>query len=198
MVADRELIVFRAREQSYPNLYAAPGTRKPINDRNLYGHEMDCADVFVALKRIYGTRLVRWERDMDKYRKREFSKFGVRPDRIFEIEDNNQVFFLEVDRGTEDLDIIIEKLEGYTALSNHYHTQPLTVLFTAQAYRYYNNDQDRLDDLVDCFKKASRGNQFIGAIHDHFVEDPTAAVWQSPLGSTLSIDMLNGHAKRYS
>jgi hypothetical protein len=193
MVRDKELIVFKhEREQSLPNLYALPGTRKPVNANHLYGHEMDCADVFVSLKRAFGEQLVRWQRRWDdEERKAIGERFGVWPDRIFELENSEQVFFLEVDRGTEELDKQIwPKLQDYAKLSTATPGQKFTVLFTAQGYRYHNSHQARVNELLPMLAKAKRGNQFVVCVHDDFVADPKSSCLVSPLAPDSKTHLL--------
>lgn len=189
MVESGELRRYRSQEKSNPNLYSLPGVKKPINDNHLYGHEMDCADVFVSLKQSLALRLIRWERytDLEKDMKQHYHKYGVRPDRIFEIDDVDQVFYLEVDRGTEDLEKqIIPKLESYIRFSDA-HQQGITVLFTAQGYRYHKEDEHRANELYSAISRYRRGNQFLITLHRKMVESPLEAIFNSPMQHQVSI-----------
>lgn len=191
MVRDKNILVFRTREQSFPNLYALPGTRKPVNDRNLYGHEMDAADCLVALKRAAGPGLVRWQRQWDPDERKFFGdRFGVWPDRVFELEQSEQVFYLEVDRGTEDLDKQIwPKVQDYIKLSTQYPKERFTVIFTAQGYRYHADDLARASELLGLMAKAKRGNQFLVTSHEEFLADPLGPVMSSPLDPTNKLTL---------
>jgi hypothetical protein len=186
-----ELRRFPPPEQSYPNLYALPGTRERLDRHRLYGHEMDCADAFVALKLAAGPRLVRWQRynDLEADLKRVYDKFRVKPDRIFELEGVNQVFHLEVDRGTEEnLDRQVKpKIDNYIRLSEAHPGQGLTVVFTAQAYRYDKEDEERAREIYDLLARYRRHNQFLVAIHDTFIARPLEAVFNSPFKHGVSI-----------
>lgn len=191
MVRDKELLVFRSREKSNPNLYALPGTKKPINDNNLYGHEMDCADVFVALQKILKHKLFRWQKHWDKEERKFFGeKYGVWPDRVFEIDDNKQVFFLEVDRGTEDpYKQVWPKVQAYKKLTlQGIPGQAFTVLFTVQGYRYHDSANARLEELLPVLAKAQHSTQFLAALHEDFLANPLGDVFHSPESTTpLSI-----------
>ena len=179
MVRDKELIVFKPKNdqpQSTPNLYALPGTKKPINDNALYGHEMDCADCFVALRRTYGEKLVRWQRHWNEVEREVFGeKYGIWPDRVFELEHSDEVYFLEVDRGTEDLRKQIQpKIEDYFKLWQAYKDkQSFTIIFTAQGYRYHEDDNARRDELNGFIGRLT-SCPFIVATQSEFTKNPNA------------------------
>ena len=142
MVDSKQLVVYQNRGDdttpSLPNLYALKGTRKPINDRHLFGHDMDVVDCFVALRRAFGGRLERWERRWDKEQRAYFGdKWKLWPDAVFELADNETVYFLEVDRGSEEADQIEDKLARYVAFSKAHpmRTQSSTVVVDMPRFR---------------------------------------------------------------
>ena len=191
MVDSGQLVVFRNRGDdttpSLPNLYALKGTRKAINDRALYGHEMDAVDCFVALRKAFGERLVRWERRWDRDDWETFAKkWGLLPDATFELDGDDRVWFLEVDRGTEEPDQLLDKLGRYVRFSNAHPGERFHVLFTAQAYRYDREDMDRVKRLLCVFAGLKRGNQFAAATQEAFLADPDGAVLNSPLGCSFT------------
>lgn len=195
-----DLIKFRPIEKSQCTLFALPGTRKPIDDKHLYGHEMDAADCFVALERTFGERLVRWQRHWDNTEEivagkteRQFfgETLGVWPDRVFEIEDSDAVFYLEVDRGTEDLrKQIWEKLECYRDLSQAAKGSTFHVLFTVQGYRYDKEDMERLNRLLPLFREMQCGNMFVAALHGDFLADPAGDIFHTPLDPAKRLSFL--------
>lgn len=153
---------------------------------------MDCADCFVALKKTLRERLTRWERhtDLPQEMKAHYHRYRVKPDRIFEIDEINQVFFLEHDNGTEEnLDEEIRpKLENFIRFSDDHKGQGLITLFTVKGYRY-RTAEERKDELLNLFAEYKRGNQFLAVLHSDFCADPLAPV-QTPT-STISLSSLN-------
>jgi hypothetical protein len=175
-----------------PNLYALPSTRKPpINDDRLYGHEADCADCFVELKHRLQERLVAWYKpSLDRKWQTDYARpFGVRPDRIFEIDDVPIVFALEVDRGSEE-DVwrqIWPKLQNYLRLSQAVRPNRLAVVFTTQAYRYDKESRERLEKILPTFHRARAGRMFLITTHEQFLADPLGPIFETDAEQNLSI-----------
>lgn len=176
-----------ARKQEDPNWYSLPGAVRPFNDQNR-DHEIDCADMFVALKKT--GKLDHWQKYWSKDEHALFLKrFHVEYDRRFELEDCEQVFFLEVDRGSESPDQIKKKIQDYTRMSVAYPQERFTVLFTVQGYIRDNNDDIlRFNKLMPILANAKRGNQFLMAIHSEAVSDPLGNIWHSPWTEGNSLD----------
>jgi hypothetical protein len=190
MVRDNEIRCHPApRQQLLKNLYSLPGVKKPVNDQHLYGHEMDCADLFVALQKT--GHLARWERRWDEdQRKALGDRFNVWPDRIFELDDTDDVYFLEVDRGTEEIDKQIKtKLEAYMRMGNALPGQSFRILFTAQGYRYHASDHARLQELLGHLDKLRRGNQILVGVHSEVLKDPLGNVWVSPVDPSKKLSL---------
>jgi hypothetical protein len=193
MVADGELMRFLPPDETLPNLYALPGTRERINKYLLYGHEMDCADAFTALKLNCGPRLVRWQRYQDLHPdlRRAYDRYKVKPDRIFELDDIEQVFHIEEDRGTEDLNKqVAPKIENYIRMSDAHPGQGFVVLFLAQGYRYHAEDQERANELYQLVSRYNRGKQFLVALHSAFTAAPVGPIFNCPAQHNLSIESL--------
>lgn len=172
-----------------PNLYYLPGTRIPIDDKKLYGHELDIADCFVALRQRFGEQLTRWQLKWDKGEEYNYlgERWKVFPDAVFELEDHDAVFFLEVDRGTMEWEQIADKLSRYARFSNAHPESRFHVLFTAQGYRHDKEDRERLERLLPMLEVHKRGNQFVAACHDEFLADPTAAIFHSPVDTAFEL-----------
>lgn len=174
-----------------PNLYCLPGTRRPMGDTQYVGHEWDAANCFVALRRALGDRLTRWSKpELDPDWSTDIAKqFEVRPDRVFEIEGVDQVFMLEVDRGSEESvwKKPWRKFEGYMAMSRALKGQRFTVLWTCQAYRYDKADQDRVADLLPLVEKARAGRMFMMTTQSDFWDDPTGAIFQTDREKGISL-----------
>lgn len=180
-----------ATDTSKANLYARIGTRKPINDAHLYGHEMDAADCFVAVKKALGLDLAAWYKpSLDKKWQTEIARpFGVRPDRVLEIENKPIIFAVEVDRGSEE-DVwrqVWPKLENYVRLSRASRGQRMHVLFTTQAYRYDREARERLEKLLPLFARAKAGRQFLITTHDDFLANPLGSIFETDTEKGISI-----------
>jgi len=188
MVRDRELAKHPGPKTQDPTLFSLPGKRRPINDWNR-SHELDCADVFVALQRT--GRLSHWQKYWsDEEYHLYLKRFGVEFDRRFELDGSDQVFFLEVDRGTEDIATIRKKIQCYVRLSQAYPDERFTVLFTVQGYRYHYDDLSRQNELLPVLAEAKRSNQLLVAVQTDVVEDPLGPIWTTPLDPTGKIDLL--------
>jgi hypothetical protein len=170
------------RDTSKDNLYSLPGARKPINDERLYGHEMDCADCFVALRKSFGEALEKWTiPSLDEAWQKAARQYDVRPDRVFELERNENLFCLEVDRGSEDeWKQVWPKLQAYkkfqTTVSRRYR---LVVLFLCRGYRYDQEDEDRVEKLLPLFQKMSCGTLFSATTLDDFLANPKLASFRT-------------------
>lgn len=180
-------------DRSKPNLYCLPGTKKPIDDSQYYGHEWDCANVFVALRRSLGSRLVRWTKpSLDGDWQRDIAaKFKARPDRVFEVEDlPQQVFCVEVDRGTEEnvTKEVWPKFEAYMKLAAALGKgERIHVLFTCQKYRYEKEDRERLCKLLPLLERAKAGRMFLLTTQAQFWEDPLGPIFETDRERGLSI-----------
>lgn len=185
-----------AGDAALPNIYSLKGRRKPINDKHLYGHEMDCADCFIQARTAAGEKLVRWERyvDLNKPLKDVYRKYKYRPDRIFEHEDIDEVFHLEHDTGSEeDLEkYIAAKCEAFIRLSDTYSDQNMMMLFTCKKYRYDQDDNDRANKVWSVVSRYKRGNQILIARHARFLtEDPFAdPIWVNAKGQHVALNAL--------
>jgi hypothetical protein len=106
-----------------PLFFQLPDVKAP--SVHSYQHEHACAEIYVS----YATtgKLQYWNYGFDE----EMKDLGLKPDRTSII--NGQIVFWEVDRGTETLPVIQNKLERYIKLSRNH--QPFLVVFTASARR---------------------------------------------------------------
>lgn len=166
--------VLKNHEPDYrgnPDLWSLPGRKQPINWYSRK-HEIDAADLFVALART--GKLQHWDvgwADTESH----FAQHRVNYDRRAEIEGVRHVVFFEVDRGTEDLDTIRRKVDKYIGLQTAYPDEHFMVLFTVQGYRW-TDARSRCDDINKVLHSVKRGNQFLTTPHIAFIADPLGEV----------------------
>lgn len=160
------------------DIWTLPNTKVPRNWFNRE-HELDCADVFVAL---YKTGIVdNWDSHWtDDETKQIAEKYGVYYDRRIVLEGFDKVIFLEVDRGTEEIDVIANKVKKYIKLHAAFPREKFVVLFTVQGYKG-EEVKARVQKMI---KGAIHGHQqndlFLLTPHEPFLEDPLGAVCISP------------------
>lgn len=184
MKKDGMIVQHKPDNRIEPDLWSLKGARQPSNWYNR-DHEIDCADLFISYKNT--NQLAYWASRWEPEELHPFGEtFSVYFDRRMELEDVDQVFFFEVDRGTEDLDTVKRKVEKYVALSNHLVGQGMTILFTVQGYRW-TTSQTRLSRILSILRDARRGNQFLIAPHEEVLANPLGKVWISPVDGETKI-----------
>lgn len=108
----------------------------------------------------------------------------------------NTIFYWEVDRGTEEMEILYDKVDKYIAFSNKYFTDKFHVIFTLQYFRFGEEQSDtqrlkklkeRSNLLLDYLATKHRGNQFLVAWHDQVIATPYGAVFVSPLAPATPV-----------
>src|ERR1019366_5538265 len=108
-------------------LFCLPEVDIPTNFYNRQ-HEIDCGDLFVA---YFNTgKLQYWDALWQEDEKGIKDNYRVWYDRRFQLDD--KLFFLEVDRGTEDLDAFETKIKKYLKLAQDHQGVNWYVLITVQ------------------------------------------------------------------
>jgi hypothetical protein len=164
-----------------PDLWSLPGRRQPFNWYSRQ-HEIDCAELFVSFikTKCIDHWDVGWQND-----EQVFKKFKVNYDRRVEIAGISNVIFIEVDRGTEDMEKLRRKIEKYIRLSDSTN-QGMNVVFTLQDYRWANM-QSRADHLIRVLQGFKRGNQFVATPYAALLADPLSDCLVSPVDPSVSL-----------
>lgn len=136
-------------------------------------------DCYVALQ---NTGLLTGYRSMwSKEERTDFaSRHGVYFDSHFDLKDQPNTFFLEVDMGTEywenELDL---KVQDYSGLMLSMPKQPMYALFVTQV-RENGEISNRLKSFGKCFTAHGRKQNFLVTSTDLFLENPLGEIWASP------------------
>lgn len=178
MFADKLVAKHEIRIPGAVAVWALPKRTPP---RNWYNreHELDCADAFVALAKT--GKVLHWDSKWTDEEYEDFAqKTGVNYDRRFELEGSDRIFFLEVDRGSEDLATLAEKVRRYVKLANRFPNQPITVLFTMQRYMRQDLKLRTENFIKHGIHPVKRNDLFFVVPHDLFLIDPLAPVCITP------------------
>jgi hypothetical protein len=149
--------------------------RKRVN-RFTYKHTNDCADIYLSL--LFTSEDFEWSF--------EGNEGDIRFDRrlIF----NGKTFYFEIERGTQGIEIITEKVRRYCQLPNSPH-----VVFTVQDYEdthRFKSAKDQGQKILELLTTFRRGNQFLVTPHQSFVADPFGDRLISPLNTVHSLKTL--------
>jgi hypothetical protein len=187
MLKDDELVRHQINQPGAVALWSKKGVRPPRNWFNRQ-HEIDCADVFCALAKT--GRLAYWDTQWSPSEYNEaLKRHGVSYDRRFELKGSDFVYFLEVDRGTEDVSIIAEKARRYAKLADQ-NRQPFRVIFTLQSYRGSDLAKRSRQLLQFGIHKAHHNWIFFLCSHQAFLEDPLGLVCVPASDSTKRVSLL--------
>lgn len=188
MHADKQIARHEIAVPGAVAIWTLPKIKPPQNWYNRE-HELDCADVFVALAKT--SKLLHWDSEWTDDEHKEFvRRFGVYYDRRFELDGSDKVFFLEVDRGSEDVATLADKVRKYVKLAHAFPKQPIQVLFTVQ--RYMRQDlKNRTEKIIKHAIHPAKANEmFLVAPHDLFLKDPSAPVCITPSDWTKCVSLL--------
>lgn len=169
MVADKLIIKLSRPHVTLDYMYSLKGKRKPLALSN-YNHELSCGDVYTAFK---GTGLLE-----------EWGYYphlaGVEPDRKARITGIRQDLYLEIDRGTEPLWKIENKVKSY-------QPGPYQVIFVAP-------DTTRAKAILFVLEAARRGHQFLVTL-DSWMTEPLGQIYVSPVNVAVkhALQDLQGH-----
>lgn len=116
-------------------------------------------------------------------------KNGLRFDRAVQIFGKH--FFFEIERGTQTVQTIQDKVEAYMKLQGRFH-----VIFTVQDYRpnpfepIVKTAQDFGGEILSFLTTVNRGAQFVVTPHNTFIDDPLKPYLIPPRGGQFSLETI--------
>lgn len=152
-------------------VWAVKGYRPPENFYNRR-HELAGADLYVA---YYQTnKLEHWDANPEAHKKLLKLPHKLKYDRRMKLE--GKTFYWEIDRGTEELDVIRGKVKAYQNFAASVDFW-FYVIFTIKATRR-GTIEERCDDIIGVIQDCgTKGFQFLVARHDDIVNDPLGKVF---------------------
>jgi len=183
------------------NLWSKPGVKDIINPDNR-AHEIDCADLYVAYWRYAPDRMRSWDahwQDDEIQEYKVYTQGSVLYDARMHFD--GRWFFWEVDRGTEGMNTLEEKVDNYIRLFDGLKLSKdvrLHVLFTLQFERYgmgYSPEEKkkaiakRAKALLQMFHDRRRSQQFLVARHSEVLADPLGPVFVSHQDATTPLSL---------
>jgi hypothetical protein len=150
--------------------------KTPALKEQNYKHDFKVFDIYVALRKT-GIPLT-WTAKSPQ-------KDGFRYDASFTIYDKQ--FYLEVERGTQGIKDIQEKVNAYLKLPGRFY-----VIFTVEDYKpnpyapVVKTAKEYGNEILDFLEEVHRGNQFTVSPHVLLSTRPLDPVLLSPTGDTLS------------
>jgi hypothetical protein len=181
MLKDKQI---RKHDIAQPGAVALWSLPKKTPPKQWYNreHEIDCAELFTALAKT--KKLTNWD---SKWTDEEYENFaqdtGLYYDRRFELSGSDTVYFLEVDRGSEDMDTLKEKCRKYVRLAKHHPKEKILIVFTAQHYESENPEtlKKRVHRMITEAIQPHRSNElFVIVPHEVFKRDPLGQVCITP------------------
>jgi hypothetical protein len=177
MAKDKE--IHRDRDHNnQPYLWMLPGIKFP---QNFYTqrHEIDVADLFVS----YYHHVTHWDTEWGEMERETLKIPHYRVNYDARMVLNGRVYLWEVDRGSEDLEALTNKVKKYVAFADSLAGEAFQVVFTLQKYRrmHFGN---RADAVIDLLASQKRRNMFMVAKHSDVLTDPLGAVFVSPVEPT--------------
>jgi hypothetical protein len=168
--------VHRDRDHNnQPFIWMLPGVVFP---QNFYTqrHELDVADLFVALYR----HVSHWDTEWGTLEREtlRIPQYKVNYDARMVL--NGRVYLWEVDRGTEDFEQLFEKVNKYIRFAESLQTESFQVVFTMQKYRRQHFGR-RVDEFLKFLASKKHRNMFLVAKHGEVLTDPLGAAYVSPL-----------------
>jgi len=155
MVAEKLIVKLSRPHVTLDYMYALKGKRRSLALSN-YEHELACGDVYVGLKQTGS--LEEWV---------YYPRFtSVEPDRKARLQGIRQDLYFEIDRGTEPLWKIENKV-------NFYPSGPYQVIFTAPT-------RTRADAILRVLETTGRGHQFLVTLQE-WITDPLGEIFVSPI-----------------
>lgn len=184
-MAEEGLVRRHKRKSKWePTLWSLPGYKQPISSA-FRQHYIDTTNIAAAY-----WPLQHWD---EKWLEEDYANYDINnkvPMYDARMKKWDAIMYWEVDRGTEEMEDLFEKVDKYIDFSDRYYEDRFHVIFTLQYFRF-GEDQDpaqrlkklreRSDELLDYLIDKKRGNQFLIAWHDHILADPYGSVYVSPL-----------------
>lgn len=167
-------LLTRFREHpSEQYLYAYHPYRFPENYFNRK-HEIACGDIYVAYK--VAEVLKHWDAEPEAHKKLLGLTDKLKYDRRMLTTFNDSPFYWEVDRGTEDLDVITAKVKAYQKFGQQVDFR-FYVIFTVKDTRY-GTINERCEDIINVIAECETvGFQFLVARHADVVKNPMGQVF---------------------
>ena len=179
------LVKRHPRKSEYePTLWSLPGHKKPISPLTRQ-HYIDTTNLLVAYWQPQHWDEKWLEADHENYE--IDSKVPMYDARMKKWD---KVIYWEVDRGTEEMDVLYEKVDKYIAFCERHNDNESHVVFTLQYFRFGEEQSDaqrlkklkeRSYALLDYLAQKRRGNQFLVAWHDQVLATPYGDVFVTPL-----------------
>jgi hypothetical protein len=154
--------------------------KTPALKEQNYKHDLKIFDIYVALRQT-GVDLT--------WTAKSTQKDGFRYDAQFIV--YGKQFYLEVERGTQGIKDIEEKVKAYLKLPGRFH-----VIFTVEDYKpnpfaaVEKTAKDYGNEILDYLESVRRGHQFIVTPHIAFINNPLGQVLLSPTGDTFSLETI--------
>lgn len=145
-----------------------------------YKHDFKVFDIYVALRKT-GLPMT--------WTARSTQKDGFRFDASFTI--YGKQFYLEVERGTQGIKDIDQKVKAYLKLPGRFYT-----IFTVEDYKpnpfaqIEKTAKDYGMEILDYLEETRRGNQFVVSPHVLLSTQPLNPVLLSPTGETLTLETI--------
>lgn len=167
-------LLTRFREHpSEQYLYAYHPYRFPENFFNRK-HEIACGDIYVAYK-VTG-KVKHWDAEPEAHKKLLGLSHKLKYDRRMLLTFNDAPIYWEVDRGTEDLEVIAGKVKAYQMFHKSVNFR-FYVIFTVKDTRY-GTIEERCEDIVNTIAECDTpGFQFLVARHSDVVKNPMGKVF---------------------
>lgn len=167
MVEDGQIRVTKIH-QNTPQFFHLPETKAPTLQG--FQHELAAANIYVAYETTGKIEQWHWEPH------EEYLSSSI----------DGKIIFWEVDRGTEVLAVIREKVERYIQFSKLHPERRFHVAFAASKGRAKSI-------LLDVLMNYRRGNQFLACDQSRVLASPLDPIFASPLdpAHALSIADLN-------
>lgn len=171
MAADGQIRVTKIH-QNAPLFFHLSETKAPTLQG--FQHELAAANLYVAYETT--GKLEQWYTEPHE----EYLSIGLKPDRASVID--GRIVFWEVDRGTEILAVIREKVERYIRLSQLHPERRFYVVFSAPKGRAKSI-------LLDVLTDFRRGNQFLACDQARVTATPLEPVFAGPVDPAQPISI---------
>lgn len=174
-MADRkEVKIHELSKFGIPDMFMLPATNR-LKSSDKFLHEQAGADLFVT----YYPFMKRWAHE-------PFIN-SMRADRGLQLKDDGLTVYFEVDRITENIQDLRDKVDNYIQYSNH-TKEPFHVIFAFVGTQ--EKVRRRGDKFIPYLKAKRRGDQFLIVNHEKLIADPFGQVLYSPRDEILSLSML--------
>ncbi len=168
----KEVKLHELSKWGVPDMFMLPSTHR-LKSTDKFLHEEAGGDLFVAFK----PHIKRWAHE-------PFIN-SMRADRGAQFNDGLTIYF-EVDRITENLPVLKDKIDNYILYSNE-TSERFHVVFAFVGSQ--ESVRERGYKLIPYLESKRRGDQFLIVNHEKLISDPLGQVLYSPRGEIVSIPM---------